>query len=31
MKQEKILAKWDSWSWGFISADRFIDTLTRSD
>ncbi|MFN2443378.1 MAG: MBL fold metallo-hydrolase [Thermoanaerobaculia bacterium] len=30
MKEEKILAKWDSWSWGFISADRFIDTLVRS-
>jgi cyclase len=30
MKEEKILAKWDSWSWGFISADRFVDTLARS-
>lgn len=30
MKEEKILAKWDSWAWGFISADRFIDTLVRS-
>lgn len=30
MKEEKVLAKWDSWSWGFISADRFIDTLARS-
>ena len=30
MKEEKILAKWDSWSWGFISADRFVDTLART-
>ena len=30
MKEEKILAKWDSWSWGFITADRFVDTLARS-
>jgi cyclase len=30
IKEEKILANWDSWSWGFISADRFIDTLVRS-
>lgn len=29
MKEEKILAPWQSWSWNFISADRFIDTLVR--
>ncbi|HVR44881.1 MAG TPA: MBL fold metallo-hydrolase [Thermoanaerobaculia bacterium] len=29
MKEEKILAPWDSWSWGFITTDRFIDTLVR--
>jgi glyoxylase-like metal-dependent hydrolase (beta-lactamase superfamily II) len=27
MKSDKILAKWDSWSWQFITADRFMDTL----
>lgn len=29
MKEEKILAKWDSFGGGFISADRFVDTLVR--
>jgi cyclase len=29
MKEERILAKHDSWSWGFINADRWIDTLVR--
>jgi cyclase len=27
MKQEKVLARWDSWAWGFIGSDRFIDIL----
>jgi glyoxylase-like metal-dependent hydrolase (beta-lactamase superfamily II) len=29
MKQEQLLAEYASWSWQFISADRFIDTLVR--
>lgn len=29
MKEEKILAEWEPWSWNFITADRFIDTLVR--
>lgn len=27
MKSEKILAAWDKWAWGFVPADRLIDTL----
>jgi cyclase len=27
MKQEKVLAQWDSWGSGFIKTDRFLDTL----
>lgn len=27
LKQEKVLAKWDKWGWGFISADRFTEIL----
>jgi cyclase len=29
LKEEKVLDRWSSWSWNFISADRFIDTLVR--
>ncbi len=29
MKEEKILDRWSSWSWNFVTADRFIDTLVR--
>lgn len=29
MKEEKILAEWEPWSWQFITTDRFIDTLVR--
>ncbi len=29
MKEEKVLDRWSSWSWNFIDADRFIDTLVR--
>jgi len=29
MKEDRILGKYDSWSWGFINADRWIDTLVR--
>ncbi|MFZ2492414.1 MAG: MBL fold metallo-hydrolase [Thermoanaerobaculia bacterium] len=29
MKSEKVLAAWDSWGKGFMSNDRFIDTLVR--
>ena len=29
MKEEKILAPWESWSGGFISADSLIDTYLR--
>ena len=27
MKTDKVLAKWDSWSWQFISTDSFLTTL----
>lgn len=27
MKQEKILAAWDSWAWQFIPTDRYIEVL----
>jgi glyoxylase-like metal-dependent hydrolase (beta-lactamase superfamily II) len=27
MKADKVLAKWDSWSWQFINADTFLTTL----
>jgi len=30
MKQEKILAAWDSWGKGFINADAFVETLYNS-
>ena len=29
MKQDKLLAKYASWSWAFIDADKFIDILVR--
>lgn len=29
LKEEKVLERWSSWSWNFINADRFIDTLVR--
>jgi cyclase len=29
MKQEKVLAKWESWSWQFVPTDRWIETLNR--
>ncbi|HET7434965.1 MAG TPA: MBL fold metallo-hydrolase [Thermoanaerobaculia bacterium] len=29
MKEEKILAPWDSWSKGFMSQDAFIDALVK--
>jgi cyclase len=29
LKAEKVLANWDSWGKGFLSADRFIDILVR--
>lgn len=29
MKQEKILAKWDSWSWQFVPSDKWIETINR--
>src|SRR5262249_43346663 len=30
LKQEKVLAKWDSWGQGFIKADMFIEILYAS-
>ncbi len=29
MKKEKLLAKYESWSWAFINSDKFIDILVR--
>ncbi len=29
MKEEKILAKWDDWSWNFITSERFLETLAE--
>ena len=29
MKKENLLAKYTSWNWQFINADRFIDMLVR--
>ena len=29
MKKEKLLAKYEAWSWSFVNADRFVDTLAR--
>ena len=27
IKQDRVLAPWDSWGKGFITTDRFIETL----
>ena len=29
LKQEKVLAKYDSWSWQFITTDRYLETLYK--
>ncbi len=29
LKQRKVLAKYDSWSWQFITTDRFLETLYK--
>ncbi|MCI0402383.1 MAG: MBL fold metallo-hydrolase [Acidobacteria bacterium] len=29
LKQEKVLAKYDAWTWQFITTDRFLETLYK--